>query len=143
MTLRVASIQTCSSHQRYYGMVNYQRIEAWQLAHRLALDIYTSTDYWPRSERYELTAQVRRAVLSIPTNIAEGSTRHGPREFRKFLDIAIGSLGELSYLILFARDRGLLVENVWKALDTARDRVGKATWGLLQSIREGKCRPTQ
>ena len=124
-------------------MINYERLQAWQLAHRLALAIYTSTEYWPRSERYELTAQVRRAVLSIPTNIAEGSTRHGPREFRRFLDIAIGSLAELSYLILFARDRGLLKENEWKDLDTARDRVGKATWGLLRSLREGKCRPTQ
>jgi hypothetical protein len=44
---------------------------------------------------------------------------------------------------LFARDRGLLKEDECKALDTARDRVGKATWGLLRSIREGKCRPTQ
>jgi four helix bundle protein len=82
-----------------------------------------------RSERYELTAQVRRAVLSIPTNIAEGSTRHGPREFRRFLDIAIGSLAELSYLILFARDRGLLRENEWNDLDIARDRVGKGYLG--------------
>jgi four helix bundle protein len=87
-------------------------------------------------------AQVRRAALSIPANIAEGSTRYGPRELRRFLDIALGSLAELSYLMLFTRDRGLLQHDQWKVLDAARDRVGKAAWGLLRSIREGRCRPT-
>ena len=118
-------------------MVNYERLEAWQLAHRLALAVYASTEPWPKSERYELTAQVRRAALSIPTNIAEGSTRFGPREFRRFLDIALGSPAELSYLLLFARDRKLLQHNEWKVLDAARDQVGKATWGLLQSSGKG------
>jgi four helix bundle protein len=121
-------------------MVTYERIQAWQLAHRLALDVYASSSHWPTSERYELTAQVRRAALSVPTNIAEGGARHGPREFRRFLDIALGSLAELSYLLLFARDRGVVQHAEWKELDVARDRAGKATWGLLRSIREGRCR---
>lgn len=115
-------------------MMPYQRLEAWRLAHQLALEVYRVTDAWPRTERYELISQVRRAGLSVPCNIAEGRARRGPRELRKYLDIALGSLSELSYLLLFARDRGLLAQSDWEVLDAVRDQVGKLIWGLLRSI---------
>ncbi len=53
-------------------MMPYERFEAWQLAHKLALEIYRTTDDWPSQERYGITIQLRRAALSAPTNIAEG-----------------------------------------------------------------------
>ena len=49
----------------------HENLQAWQVAHQLALEVYRATDVWPRTERYELTAQVRRAALSVPANIAE------------------------------------------------------------------------
>src|SRR4051794_15022488 len=89
-------------------MPPYERLEAWKMAHNLALHVYEITDHWPVQERYVLTAQLRRAVLSVPANIAEGSAKRGPREFRRYLDISLGSLSEVSYLLRFSRDRGLL-----------------------------------
>jgi four helix bundle protein len=92
---------------RYYGfgMIAHERLEAWRWAHRLALEVYNATDRWPRSEMYGLTSQARRAAISIPANIAEGAARRGPREFARYLNISLGSLAELSYLLLFSRDR--------------------------------------
>jgi len=116
-------------------MESHEQLEAWRMAHRLTLEVYQATDRWPRSERYELTTQARRAAILVPANIAEGVARRGSREFRRFLDIARGSLAELSYLLVLARNRGLLEEREWLALDELRNEVGKLTWGLLRALR--------
>jgi len=88
-------------------MVAYERFEAWRAAHLLALEVFKVSDSWPRSEPYVLTSQVRRAALSVPSNIAEGAAKHGRREFVRYLNIAVGSLAELKYLLRFCHDRGL------------------------------------
>jgi len=121
-------------------MNQYEKIEAWQLGHRLVLELYAATDAWPKAERFELTSQVRRAAVSVPANIAEGSGRYGAQELRRFLNIALGSLAELSYLLHFARDRGLLTPAQWESLNEIRARTSKATWGLLKSITDGRSR---
>jgi len=116
------------------GMMPYEKFEAWQVAHELALEIYRVTDDWPREERFGLTIQLRRAALSAPTNIAEGAAKRGNREFRRFLDIALGSLSEVSYLLRFSRDRELLTPESWLELETLRNRSGQLTWRLYRSI---------
>jgi four helix bundle protein len=112
----------------------HEKLDAWREAHQLALMVYDVTDRWPRAERFELTTQVRRAALSVPANIAEGVARLGPRELRRFLNIARGSLAELSYFLRFARDRGLLAEEEWTRLHRHRTQVGRLTWGLLRGM---------
>jgi four helix bundle protein len=84
---------------------------------------------------YGLTSQARRAAISIPANIAEGAARRGPREFARYLNISLGSLAELSYLLLFSRDRGLCGEAEWRALDSHRDQTGKLVYGLYRRVR--------
>jgi four helix bundle protein len=116
------------------GMMPYERFESWQVSHLLALELYRVTDGWPKEERFGLTIQLRRAALSAPTNIAEGSAKRGNREFRRFLDIALGSLSEVSYLLRVSRDRGLLSPDSWLELETLRNRAGQLTWRLYQSI---------
>jgi four helix bundle protein len=113
----------------------YEKLLAWKVAHQLALETYTVTEKWPRNELYGLTAQTRRAALSIPTNIAEGVAKSGPREFRRYLDISLGSSSELSYLLLFGRDRGLLSLGEWEQLNSKRNRLGQLLWRLYRSIR--------
>ena len=112
----------------------YQKLVAWKISHELALETYRITEKWPKSELYSLTAQTRRAALSIPTNIAEGAAKFGPREFRRYLDISLGSLSELSYLLLFSRDRGLISPSEWEGMEIQRNRAGQLLWRLYRSI---------
>jgi four helix bundle protein len=112
----------------------YERFQAWKAAHRVALEIYRETDRWPREERFGLTVQLRRAALSAPTNIAEGASKRGTREFRRFLDIALGSLAEVSYLLRFSRDYGLLGEDSWLGLEAIRSEAGRLTWSLYYAV---------
>jgi four helix bundle protein len=116
------------------GMVPYERFDAWKIAHQLALEVYEVTERWPANERYGLTAQIRRAAISAPTNIAEGSAKRGPRELRRYLDISLGSLAEVSYLLRFTRDRGILNEQRFRTLDDLRNRAGQLTWRLYASL---------
>ena len=115
-------------------MAPYERLDAWQVAHQLALLVYEVTDSWPAVERFGLTIQLRRATLSVPTNIAEGAAKRGRREFRRFLDIALGSLSEVTYLLRFSRDRGLLTPECWLELEALRNRAGQLTWQLYRSL---------
>lgn len=116
-------------------MQRYERFEAWHLAHLLALEVFTVTDSWPVAERYGLTAQSRRAALSVPTNIAEGVGRQGRRELAHYLSIALGSLAELSYLLRFSRDRGICSPRDWDRLEHLRGKVGGLVYGLHRSVR--------
>jgi four helix bundle protein len=112
----------------------YERFDAWRVCHELALAVYAATRGWPRSELYGLTSQLRRAALSAPTNIAEGSARRGPAEFRRFLGYSLGSLSELAYLLRFARDGRFLTDEAWKELQQLRDRAAILTWRLSRSL---------
>src|SRR5882762_312390 len=87
-------------------MMPYQRLNAWRSCHQLALATYRITQSFPKYELYGITSQMRRAAFSAPANIAEGSAKRGPREFRRFLDIPLGSFAELSYTILFSEEFG-------------------------------------
>ena len=115
-------------------MIAYEKFTAWKAAHQLALEIYAVSDHWPISERYQLTAQVRRAVLSVPANIAEGAAKRGRKEFRRYLDIANGSLAELTYLLHFTRDRGLITPEIFEKLHGLKEDASKLTWKLYLSL---------
>ncbi len=122
-------------------MGDYHALDAWRAAHELALSVYRATATWPAEERYGLTAQVRRAVFSIPANIAEGSRRRGPREFRHFMDIAIGSLGEVEYALEFAIAAGLVQEEELQGSLSLVGKTGRLCFRLARSL-EPASRPT-
>ena len=115
-------------------MMPFQRVRAWSDAHALALKVNDEADRWPRHEMFVLTAQVRRASISIPTNIAEGAGKRGSRQYRRYLDIALGSFSELTYLLIFARDRGYLAVDRWQALEESRQLLGRNLWRLYESV---------
>ena len=73
----------------------HKRLDVWRESMTLATDIYKLTELFPRSEIYGLTSQMRRAAVSVPSNIAEGAARYSDKEFSQFLNIAGGSLSEL------------------------------------------------
>jgi len=116
------------------SMMPYQRLTAWQAAHELALVVYRVTDAFPKQELYGLTSQLRRAAFSVAANIAEGVAKRGNGEFRRFLDIAIGSLSEISYTTLLAKDLGILKPENASEIEEHRERTSKLTWGLYKSI---------
>lgn len=89
-------------------MQDYQQQQVWQRSHRLVLGIYRVSRAFPSTERLGLISQLRRAVLSVPTNIAEGARRSSAREYAHFLNIAEGSLSETQYLVLVSRDLGYI-----------------------------------
>ncbi len=114
----------------------YERFKAWQACHDLTLAVYKVTGTWPRTESYGLTSQTRRAAVSAAVNIAEGSAKRGSREFRRFLDTAIGSLTELSYHLLLSRDLEYTSAESYGEVETLRDHANRLTWGLYAAVRK-------
>ena len=112
----------------------HERLKAWIACHELTLAVYQMTGSWPRLEQYSLTCQARRAACAAAANIAEGSAKRGSREFRRFLDMSLGSLSELCYLLRLGRDLGYLTNDRWGELEAIRDHAGRLTWGLYRAI---------
>jgi len=82
----------------------FTELKGWQRSHALVLEIYRLSRDFPAEERFGLTTQLRRAAISVPTNIAEASRRQHAPDFARFLNIAEGSLAELEYLLMLTRD---------------------------------------
>jgi four helix bundle protein len=116
-------------------MAHYEELLAWQHAHALTVRIYAMSAAWPAAERFGLISQIRRAAVSVPTNIAEGAIKHGPREFRRFLDIALGSQTEVRYLLRLAGDLGYLSADELTSITEAAEEAGRLLWGLYRSMK--------
>ena len=91
-------------HRGSRSVKDSHELKVWQKAHQLTLAVYQITAPFPREELYGLTSQLRRAAASIPANLAEGCGRNGDAEFARFCSIALGSVSELDYHLLPARD---------------------------------------
>jgi four helix bundle protein len=115
-------------------MMPYEKFTAWQACHELVTAVYRATEGFPKEERYGLTSQMRRAAFSAAVNIAEGAAKKGSTEFRRYLDIALGSLSELSYVIVLTRELGLLERDEGEHLSELRTRAGQLTWGLYRAV---------
>src|SRR5687767_4684765 len=101
-------------------MQPYEKWDAWKRAHELALAVFNETKGWPKEERFGLTAQIRRSAFSVPVNIVEGRAKRGRAEFRRFLDIAWGSLAEVEYTLRFAHDARILSAEAFATLEALR-----------------------
>jgi four helix bundle protein len=95
----------------------HKKLDLWNSAMALAVDIYSATDTFPRDERYSLTDQIRRAAVSVPSNIAEGAGRQTRKEFVNYLHMAQGSLSELDTQLELARRLGYLTRDIWMIFD--------------------------
>jgi len=94
----------------------FENLRVWQKAHELVLDIYSADIKFPPSERFGLKSQLRRAIVSVPANIAEGYKRQHSKELIQFLGIAQGSLEEARYYLLLLKDLGYLEQEKHKVL---------------------------
>ena len=112
----------------------YKKLLVWQKADDLALRIYKATKDFPREETYGLTSQLRRAAISVPTNIVEGCGRQGRKELKHFANIAMGSLAETEYLLELSCRLAYLSVEEHKEIETMRAYVGALLWRFYSSL---------
>jgi len=113
----------------------HKKLDLWNTAMDLAVTVYQVTDSFPKEERYCLTDQVRRAVVSVPSNVAEGAGRQTKKEFINYLHMAQGSLSELDTHLELARRLGYLVQDTWAMIDRRIERVDKMLSGFIRHQR--------
>jgi four helix bundle protein len=119
-------------------MQRFTELKVWQRSHGLVLQVYRLTKSFPPEERYGLTSQIRRATLSVSTNIAEGSKRQTNTEYARFLNIAEGSLAETEYLLMVSRDLGYLNANITSPLLAEADEIAKMLHALRTKVGSAK-----
>jgi len=115
---------------------DFKNIKAWQYADDLVVLVYSKTRFFPREELYGITSQLRRAVVSVPTNIAEGASREHKKEYLNFLYIAKGSLAEIEYLLNLSERLGYLTAENYRKLEEIRKKTTKTLHGLISSVGE-------
>ena len=96
--------------------MNYRDLEVWKKSIKIVKEIYVLTEVFPEEEKFGLVAQIRRAAVSIPSNIAEGSARYSDKDSSRFIDIAIGSIAELETQLIISEELGF-VEQINELLD--------------------------
>lgn len=116
-------------------MKDFRELKVWEKAHGLSLAVYKHTANFPKDELYGLTSQIRRACMSIPTNIAEGCGRGSDADFAHFLQIAMGSACETEYQLLLSRDLGYLSQENYSALQDCIEEVKRMISSLLKTLR--------
>jgi four helix bundle protein len=112
----------------------FRELIVWQKAHRLTVELYKVTSAFPREEQYGLTSQIRRGASSIGANIAEGCGRGSARDFARFVQIALGSAGELEYHLFLAADLGFLQGEVYAQLERAVIDIKRMLTGLSRRL---------
>ena len=112
----------------------WQKLEVWKLSDDLAYRVYQVTKNFPKEEIYGLTSQVRRAALSVPTNVVEGYSRKGDKELSRFVNISLGSLAETKYLLYFSHRLDFFKSGQYDDLGNGYDKLGKLLWKFYEAI---------
>jgi four helix bundle protein len=116
--------------------MHWKDLEVWQKAHSLVLEIYKLSAGFPGEERFRLTDQLCRAVVSVPANIVEGSARHSTKEYMQFLSTARGSLEETRYYLLLSRDLGYGKVEKYEQLESTSESISRMLNALLIALRK-------
>ena len=114
---------------------SYRSLIMWKKSDALVKEIYQATEQFPKNEMYGLTSQLRRAALSVVLNIVEGFARTSKAEFRRFLDIAFGSLTEVEYLLVLSHDLRYLEEDLFEQLEAKRAECSKLIWSYRKKMK--------
>lgn len=117
-------------------MRDHTKLRAFELADDLVLAVYRSTRHWPREEQFGLTAQVRRAAISVASNIVEGCSRNTESDFLHFLTVAYGSAREVEYQMSVAHRLSYLSAEEFEPLDSKCEETSKVLSALIRSFRK-------
>lgn len=116
-------------------MKDFRDLLVWQKAHEFVLSIYQATSKFPREELYGIVSQLRRAAVSIPTNMAEGCGRGTDADFQRFLQIAMGSSSEVEYLLFLAHDLGLTDDPTYAQLDADVREIKRMLASFIRKLK--------
>ena len=115
-------------------MHNIKELKIWNKAMELTVEIYKATEKFPKEETYGLTSQIRRAAVSIPSNISEGAGRNSKNEFRHFLSIANGSSYELQSQLVISNRLNLITDETTEILLTKIEEIQKMNYSFQKSL---------
>jgi len=115
-------------------MHNFRELKVWQKSRELVKEVYLASENFPLNEKFCLTSQIQRSVISIPSNIAEGSGRNSQKEYKRFLDISMGSCFELETQIILANDLDYIKIDKYNELINKIQEIQKMLYGLNKSI---------
>lgn len=115
-------------------MHRFKDLDVWNISRKFCSEIYLITANFPESEKFGLINQLRRAAVSIPSNIAEGSSRSSNKDFSRFLEIAIGSMYEIETQLLIASDLGYISDDYLEILSSTLERIIKMASRFRSSL---------
>jgi four helix bundle protein len=116
---------------------DFKRLKVWEKAHQLALEVYAASKRFPKDELFGLISQIRLASFSVAANIAEGSGRRSRKEYMYFLGVAIGSVSEVEYFLILAKDLKYLDQIEYTRINTLADETKRMLISFLQRVEKG------
>src|SRR5690606_33636454 len=117
-------------------MKDLRQLQVWIKAHEMVKEIYHLTSSFPKEETFGLSSQLRRAVVSIPTNIAEGGGRGSDADFKRFVQIAFGSASEVEYLMQLAFELSYITEKDYIHLNDGVTEIKKMLASLINKLKQ-------
>ncbi|WP_199137705.1 four helix bundle protein [Pedobacter sp. ASV12] len=116
-------------------MQNYKDLLVWAKAHELTLKLYKTLATYPKEETYSLVSQLKRASISIATNIAEGTGRFSQKDLAHFLQMALGSCHEVEYLLLLSKDLDFINKDIYSTLEKEINEIKAMLISLIKKVR--------
>lgn len=116
-------------------MVDFRTLDIWKRSHKIPLFIYKTSSNFPKSETFGITSQIRRASLSIPTNIAEGCGYNSKLQLKRFLTISMGSCSEVDYLLEVCKELNYLSEKESKKLQKEIAEIRKMIYSFSNKLK--------
>lgn len=116
-------------------MKNFRQLQVWSKSHEIVIEVYKITESFPKDEIFGLTSQLKRASVSIPTNIAEGCGRGSDADFKRFIQIAFASASEVEYLIFLSFELSYIEEANYKKLNEQIIEIKRMLAGLIYKLK--------
>lgn len=131
----MAEVIRVESQESRVSIQSYRDLIAWQKAMDLLVDVYGLLTLFPKEEQYGLVSQIKRAAVSIPSNLAEGSSRRSTQEFIRYINIASGSLAEMETQLIAAKRLSFIKEEKLDSLLEKCDEISRIMQGLHDSLK--------
>lgn len=115
---------------------NFKNLEVWKVAHELVIQVYNSNIKFPSNEKYGIESQLKRAVVSVPANIAEGYKRQHDKELINFLSISQGSLSEVEYYLILIKELGYIDKDTYAQMMLKVEKVDRMLESFIYKIKK-------